>query len=129
MATATPVPSDRPESFASDITGMFNFLIDPAAAARCLPRKWFWLAPFVVLAATIIFYTAISGPIGLHYAETAPLPAGVTQEQYAKQLQIQGGIQKFLPIIMPVLILILYLIQTGILLLVSAMLAVRARFT
>jgi hypothetical protein len=129
MAAITPqVPSDRSGSFASDVTGMFNFLIDPVAAARCLPRKWFWIAPFVVLSAAAIFYTAVSGPMGLHYAETAPLPANVTQEQYSQQLHIQAAIQKFMPFIMPVLLLIFNLIQSGILLATSSMVAVRARF-
>lgn len=127
-AVAPPGPSGRHESIGSDVAGMFNFLLDPKAAARCLPRKWFWVAPFVVLSAATIFYTVISGPMSLHYAETAPIPNGVSADQYAKQLQIQGAIQKFMPVVMPLLLMIFSLISAGILLATSSMLAVRARF-
>jgi hypothetical protein len=129
MAAVVPnVPSDRNESFVADLAGMFNFLIDPVAAARRLPRKWFWIGPLVVLCVAAIAYTVVSGPIGLRYAETAPMPANVTPEQYSKQLQIQAAFQKFMPLVMPVFIVIGALIQTGILLASSSVLAVRAKF-
>jgi uncharacterized membrane protein YhaH (DUF805 family) len=130
MAAVAPtnVPSDRPESFASDLAGMFNFLIDPVAAARRLPRKWFWIGPLLVLCVAAAVYSMVSGPIGLRYAETAPMPANVTPAQYSQQLHIQAALQKFMPIVIPIFIIIGALIQTGILLATSSVLAVRAKF-
>jgi hypothetical protein len=38
------LPAAQPEGPMSDFGGMFNFFIDAQAAAKRLPRKWFWIA-------------------------------------------------------------------------------------
>jgi hypothetical protein len=60
--------------------------------------------------------------------ETSPIPPNVTPEQYAQQIRGTAMVYRILPFVMPVLLVVVALIQAGILLATSSMLAVRARF-
>jgi len=40
-------------NFLSDFSGMFDFLMDPGGAAKRLPRKFFWIAPLILV--SVIF--------------------------------------------------------------------------
>lgn len=129
MAAIAPnVPSARHESFASDLAGMFSFLIDPAAAARRLPRKLFWIAPVIFTSICAILYQLGSVPIMQHYLETAPAPANVPPEQYARGMQISLAVMRYSAYAMPIFILAVTAIMAGILLGLSSIAAVKVRF-
>ncbi len=125
---ASPAPSERYESLANDFTGMWNFLVDPVAAARRLPRKWFWIAPVLALSIAAFAYMFVMTPIMEHFLQTAPMPADAPPEQFAKRLQITMGILRIETFAMPVIIVLMALIQSGILLGSSSVLAVRTTF-
>ncbi len=129
MDAAIPNASSHDsEGFASSFTGMFSFLLDPVGAARQLPKKWFWIIPTALACVVLAWYLAVTGPLTMHYMETAPTPANVPPDQYAKQIQIQGSVQHFIPFAAPLFIVFFLLLQSGLLLATSAMLAVRTTF-
>lgn len=129
MATiASNLPSGHRETFTSDLAGMFSFLLDPAGAARCLDRKWFWVAPLLILSIASAVYTAVCGPLVAHFLETSPIPPNVRPDQYAQQMRVSAAIYRFMPLVMPFLTAIILLINGGILMATSSVLAVRARF-
>jgi Yip1-like protein len=129
MATiASNLPSGEHETFASDLAGVFSFLMDPTGAARRLDRKWFWITPLLILSIASAIYTFVSGPMVAHFLETSPIPPNVTPEQYAQQMRMSAMIYRVLPLLMPVMIVVVALIQAAVLLATSSMLAVRARF-
>jgi hypothetical protein len=129
MATvASNLPSGERETFGSDIAGMFSFFFDPQGAARRLDRKFFWVLPIVVVSVLTGLYTFVSGPMVIHFMETAPAPANVSPEQYAQQIRFTGILYKFLPLITPIMVVVFDLIMAGLLVATSSMLAVRVRF-
>ena len=129
MATiASNLPSDKRETLGDDLAGIFSFLLDPAGAARRLDRKWFWVAPLLILSIASAIYTAVQAPMVAHFLETSPTPANVTPAQYAQQMKMSAVIYRFMPLVMPIMTAIIALIQAGILMASSSVLAVRARF-
>lgn len=128
MATTVPQTPARPESFAGDLAGMFNFLIDPKGAAPFLYRKWFFVAPLLIACVAWVAYMVVSGPLQQHYMETSPIPANMQPEQYAAQLRATAAIMKVMPFAIPVITVVMTVIQAALLLATSSMLAVPARF-
>ncbi len=127
-AVAPHLPSERSEGLASDLLGVWNFLIDPAGAATRLSRKWFWITPLVIVSAAWIIYSLVQAPMLQHFLETAPTPPNTDPAAYAKGVQMQMAIQRFVPLFMPVLIGVTCLVNAAILLATSSMLAVRVTF-
>jgi hypothetical protein len=117
------VPSET-KSFASDLAGIPGFLIDPESAAPRVRSKWFWVAP--VLLSMIIGVAVLkhNAPYILHAAAVSPVPDGMTSEQFNKSAEIQA---KFGPYFVP-LVLLFYAIGAGLLLAISAMMGVGAKF-
>ncbi len=120
---AQDLPSE-PSNFASDLAGIPGFLIDPESAARRVFSKWFWIAP--VLLSMIIGVAVLkhNAPYIIHAASVSPVPDGVTQEQFNKGAEIQA---KFGPYFVP-LVMLFYAIFAGLLLAMSAVLGVGAKF-
>lgn len=126
-AIAPDVPPER-ESFASDLAGIFSFFLDPAAAARRLPRKLFWIGPIVLASLATMAYLLVSGPIMQHFLETAPIPPNTNPAQYGRALQMQAMFFRISAYSTPLIAIIMTAIVSGILLALSSVLAVRTRF-
>ncbi len=129
MAT-TPayLPPQKSESIVSDFTGMFAFFADPAAAARRLPRKWFWIAPLIVVlvVAIIAAIAAIAmEPIVRQASALMPTRPGATPEQQQRAVDIGVAMQRFFA---PVGVIVMLLIQTLIVFGAAAVFSVKARF-
>jgi hypothetical protein len=124
MAIKEQETKSEPSSLASDLAGIPSFFIDPESAARRLSSKWFWVAP--VLLAIIIGIVVLehNAPYILHAASVSPVPDGMTAEQFNKIAEVQV---KYGPFFTPLAILI-YAIEAGLLLAMSAMMGVTARF-
>jgi hypothetical protein len=112
--TPAYLPPQESESFSSDLGGMFAFFIDPAAAARRLPRKWFWVAPFAVVIAVAVIAGFLLEPIIRQVSALMPMRPGATPLQHQRAIDIGIAAQRiFTPISIAVMILIEALIVYG----------------
>lgn len=118
----------RPETFGGDIAGLFNFFIDPVSAAGMLPNRFFWIAPLVFTSACTMAYLFVSGPIMQRFLETAPLPPNAAPDQYARAVHIQMTVFRFAAYATPLIAGITALIEAAVLLGLSSVAAIRARF-
>ena len=128
MGTVADLPASSGEGFGSDIAGMGNFLIDPAGAARRLPSKWFWIGPLIIFSIVSIIASFVVMPMTRHVMEVAPLPQGVSPEQYQKSMEVGLTIQRVSMYFAPVMIAIIYAIQTLVLFGMSAVMSIGAKF-
>jgi hypothetical protein len=129
MATFVPeVPADRTESFAADLAGMGSFFIDPAGAAPHIFTKWFWIGPLVIFSIVSIAASYMMMPIMRHVLEIAPIPPNVTPEQYQKQMEIGLKIQGIMVYLAPIWTAILFAVPAAILLGMSSVMSVQAKF-
>lgn len=128
MGTVADLPASSGEGFGSDIAGMGNFLIDPAGAARRLPSKWFWIGPLIIFSIVSIIASFVMMPMTRHVMEVAPLPQGVSPEQYQKSMEVGLTIQRVSMYFAPVMIAIIYAIQTLVLFGTSAVMSAGAKF-
>jgi Yip1 domain len=129
MSTLAPdLPLEPRESFADDLVGMGSFFIDPEGAAKRAFRKWFWIGPLIVCTIIAIVTQLVRLPITQQVMETMAPPNGVTEAQWAKQVPVSLMIQHIAVWCSPVLVIVIYLIQTGILLAMASILTSSAKF-
>ncbi|MBV8552018.1 MAG: YIP1 family protein [Acidobacteriaceae bacterium] len=129
MATFAPeLPVNPPESFASDLAGMGYFFLDPQGAARRVYSKWFWVGPLIVFSIVSAVASYLLMPIVQHVMEIAPLPEGASPEQYQKGIALSLKIQRFSVYLMPVYAFVIFAIQSAVLLGMSAVTGVKAKF-
>lgn len=129
MATFAPeLPASQPEGFASDLAGMWNFLLDPAGAAKRVHSKWFWVGPLIIFSVVSALASYLLMPMVQHVLEIAPLPEGTTPEQYQRGVQMGLMVQRILMWFMPIYAFVIFAVQAAILLGISVMTGVKARF-
>jgi hypothetical protein len=129
MATVVPgLPEQSRETVGSDLSGMGNFFIDPAGAARCLFRKWFWVGPALLISILAMIIQAQMIPFIQHVMETAPLPANTDPAQYQKGIQMAITIQHAVLYIMPIFVLVILVVQAGLVMGAASVLGVKAKF-
>jgi len=112
----------------SDFAGMINFLVDPRGAANRLPRKFFWIAPLVVVSIVFLVCGLYNLPLAQQAMMNQPPPPNMPVEQFQKGMQIGLLIQKISIYLAPVL----FVVFTGIAALVlfgsASATAVQAKF-
>ena len=129
MGTLAPeLPADSGESFATHLAGTGSFFIDPQGAARRVHSKWFWIVPLIIFSIVSFIASYLMVPMARHVMETAPLPQGVTPEQYQRGVEIGLSIQKVSMYFAPLLAAALFAVQAAILLGMSTVLGVGAKF-
>lgn len=129
MATAAPgLPEQNRETFISDLSGMGNFFIDPAAAARCIFRKWFWVGPAVLVSILAMAIQFQMMPLIQHVMEVSPIPANSDPAQYQKGMQIAMMIQRVVLFIMPIFVFAILAIQAGLIMGTASVLGVKTKF-
>jgi hypothetical protein len=129
MATVVPgLPEQSRESIGSDLSGMGNFFIDPAGAAQCLFRKWFWVGPALLISILAMIIQAQMIPFIQHVMEIAPLPANTEPAQYQKGIQMAITIQHVVLYIMPIFVLVILTVQAGLVMGTASVLGVKAKF-
>lgn len=90
MSTLAPdLPAGQSESISNDLTGMFNFYIDPAGAARHVHHKWFWVGPLILVSVVSLIAGIIRIPIAEHAMEAMQMPGNATPEQLATVMKWQ----------------------------------------
>lgn len=129
MATFAPeLPANPPSGFASDLAGMWNFLLDPEGAAKRVHSKWFWVGPVIVFSLVSAIASYLLMPIVQHVLSVAPLPEGTSPEQYQKGIEMSLMIQRIFMWFMPLYALAIFAVQAGILLGGSVVMGVKAKF-
>jgi hypothetical protein len=129
METVVPeLPVPHPESFLSDITGMFNFLIDPKGAARYVHSKWFWVAPVILTSIIGIAAGIMMQPIVRHVLEVTAPPPNVSPEQYQRSMAIGIKISQVAVYLAPVLVLATVAIDALVLFAACSVMSVKASF-
>jgi hypothetical protein len=129
MSTLVPdLPLEPRESFADDLAGMGSFFIDPEGAARRAFNKWFWIGPLIVVSIIAIITQIVRLPITQQVMETMPLPNGVTQAQWDKQMQVSLMVQHIAVWCSPIIVVVFYLFQAVVLFGMCSILTVNAKF-
>lgn len=126
MSTAPArLPTQKSESFGSDVAGMFAFFIDPEAAARRVHRRWFWIAPFATAIVISILAAIALEPMVRQVSGMMPMRPGATPAQQQRAIEIGIAAQRiFTPISVAVMILIQALIVYG----TGTLFTIRAKF-
>lgn len=115
-------------SLAGDFFGMFNFLIDPGAAAKLVKHKWFWVAPLILISILTIVVGTMLMPIIEQVIMSQPPPPNMDPAQYQKSLSIGVAIQKYATYAGPITNGVFWAIGALILLASCAVLQVKTKF-
>jgi len=122
------VAQEEQGSFGGDLIGMFNFLIDPTAAAKLIKHKWFWVGPIVLVSIIVGVMIYLTIPFMIHVAEISPPPGNMDAAQYQQALPRIIGFYKFLPILSVFFVVIFTLIGALILFGTCAVMQIKAKF-
>jgi hypothetical protein len=129
MAIVAPgFPEETRETLWTDLSGMGNFFIDPAAAARCVFRKWFWVGPAILMSIVAVLVQLQMMPMIQHVMEVAPMPANSDPAQYQKGIHMAMTIQHVVLVVMPVFILAILAIQAGLVTGTAILMGIKAKF-
>jgi hypothetical protein len=129
MATFVPeIPANPPSGFASDLAGMWNFLLDPHGAAKRVRSKLFWIGPVLVFSIVSAIASYLLMPLVQHVLSITPPPEGTTPEQYQKGVQMSLMIQRILTWFMPLYTIAIFALQAAVLLVGSMIAGVKAKF-
>jgi Yip1-like protein len=125
---SSDLPAEQPETLGDDLAGMASFFIDPQGAARRVHTKWFWVGPLAVYSIVGIAAGILIMPIVQHVMEIAPLPEGASPEQFQKGMAIGLTVQKVFVYLAPITAGVMFAIQAVILLAMSSITGVGAKF-
>src|SRR5579884_3319701 len=93
--TAT-APASQPVAGPKDgILGMLSVFIDPAATARRVTMRWFWVYPFVVMSAALILLQIVATPYRTRATELMLQEQGITGQAAQERLAMMA---KFAPV-------------------------------
>ncbi|HXR77957.1 MAG TPA: YIP1 family protein [Bryobacteraceae bacterium] len=122
------LPAAEPESPMSDFGGMFNFFIDAQAAAKRLPRKWFWIAPLILASIVLIVLGVLNMPLVQQAMMNQPPPPNMDPERYQHGMQVGMMIQKVAVFLSPVIMVVFWAIMALIVYGACAVISIQARF-
>ena len=129
MASVAPgFHEENRETLISDISGMGNFFIDPAGAARCVFRKWFWVSPVLLISLLAMAIQFQMMPLIQHVMEVSPTPPNSDPAQYQKGIQMAMTIQRVVLFVMPVFVVAILAVQAGLIMGTASVLSVKAKF-
>jgi len=128
MATKTDQLPMETAGIASDLAGVPSFFIDPESAAKRVHSKWFWVVALLISSIIGIAVGVYMIPMITHVTEIAPIPDGVTQEQHDRVLAFARIAIKFGVYLSPILTALIWAIIAGILLAISTVSGVAAKF-
>ena len=123
-----PITQEEQGSFAGDLVGMFNFFIDPAAAAKLIRHKWFWVGPIVLVSIVSITIGILLMPVVQQVLLNQPPPPGQDPAQFQRGMAIGLQIQKYATFCTPILVIIILAISAAILFGTCSVMQVKAKF-
>src|SRR6185312_6263218 len=108
MATEQNAATAEPsQSFLSDFGGMFNFLMDPGGAAKRLPRKFFWIAPLILVSIVFMACGFFNLPLIQQAMMNQPPPPNANPEQFQKGMQLAVMFQRIGVFLSPLIFLVI----------------------
>lgn len=122
------LPTAESEGPLSNFAGMFNFFIDAQAAAKRLPRKWFWIAPLILASIVVIFLGVLNTPLMQQAMMNQPPPPNVDPARYQHGMEVGLMIQKVAVFLSPVLMVIFWAIMALIVYATCSVINIQARF-
>jgi hypothetical protein len=122
------LPTAEPESPMSDFGGMFNFFIDAQAAAKRLPRKWFWIAPLIFASIVLIVLGVLNMPLVQQAMMNQPPPPNMDPARYQHGMQVGMMIQKVAIFLSPVIMVVFWAIMALIVWATCSVISIQARF-
>jgi hypothetical protein len=128
MATTVPGSSAQSETFANDLAGMGSFFIDPPGAARRVFHKWFWIGPLVVFSIVSMVASYLMLPMVQHVLEVSPIPAGSSQEQYQRGIDIAMTIQRVSMYFSPAIVAVILALQAVVIWATCSVLTIEVKF-
>jgi Yip1 domain len=123
-----PITQEEQGSFAGDLVGMFNFYIDPGAAAKLIRHKWFWVGPILLVSICSIIIGVLLMPVVQQVLLNQPPPPGQDPAQYQRGLAIGLQIQKYATYCSPILVIILLAISAAILFGSCSVMQIKTKF-
>lgn len=122
------VATEAAAGILSDFAGMIDFLVDPRGAANRLPRKFFWVAPLIVVSIVFLVCGLYNLPLVQQAMMNQPPPANMPVERFQKGMQIGLLIQKISIYLSPVLFVVFTGIAALVLFVTASAIAVQAKF-
>jgi len=122
------LPAAEPEGPMSDFGGMFNFFIDAQAAAKRLPRKWFWIAPLILASIVLILVGVLNMPLVQQAMMNQAPPPNVDPARYQRGMQMGLMIQKVAIFLSPAIMVIFWAIMALIVWATCSVINIQARF-
>ena len=129
MATEQNAATAEPsQSFLSDFGGMFNFLMDPGGAAKRLPRKFFWIAPLILVSLVFMACGFSNLPLIQQAMMNQPPPPNANPEQFQRGMQVATMLQRIGVYLSPLIFLVISAVSALIVLATASVLGMKARF-
>ena len=131
--SATPTPSAAPTpqpaaSLKDGILGLLNVYIDPAATAKRVQLKWFWIYPLIVLSIIMIVVQLQMIPFTMQAMRMDP-PNGISGAQLERTLSITGTVSRVAAYCMPLILLFFSSIGALLVLAFGSMVDAKAKFS
>jgi hypothetical protein len=115
-------------SFAGDLLGMFNFLIDPGAAAKLVKHKWFWVGPLILISIISLVVGSMLMPLVEQVVMSQPTPPNMDPAQFQKSLGYGVMIQKAFTYAAPITTAALWALVALIIFATASVLQVKTKF-
>jgi hypothetical protein len=128
MASTLSGSSAEPETFGGDLAGMGSFFIDPAAAARRVFHKWFWMGPLIVFSIVSATATYLMMPMVQHALEVSPIPAGASPDQYQRGMDMALTFQRISMYFSPVIVAVILVLQALVVFATCSVLTIDVKF-
>jgi hypothetical protein len=121
---------EQPNSggLAGDVAGVLDFLMDAPAAARRLPRKFFWIVPVVIVSVVMIVCGILNFPLVQQAMANQVPPPNVSPEQFQRQMSIGLTIQRIVVYLAPVFMVVFTAIFALIVMACSVVIDVKPKF-
>jgi hypothetical protein len=127
-AESNRIEAEISQSFLNDFSGMFNFLMDPGGAAKRLPRKFFWIAPLIVVSIIFMACGFSNLPLVQQAIANQPPPANGNPEQFQRGMQMVMTFQRIGIYLSPIIFLVIAAVSALIVLATGSVLGLKARF-
>jgi Yip1 domain len=118
----------RPDNLLDDFAGITDFLIDARGAARRLPRKWFWIAPIVVVSIIMLVCGIMNFPIVQQAMTNQPPPANANPEQFQNQMRIGFMIQRAASYCSPLLLIVILAVSALVIMASCVIIDIKPKF-
>ena len=127
-AAAVPAPPEPAAGIGDGLAGILNVFFDPAATARRVVLRWFWIYPFIVSSAAIIYYQIALRPYSMKVIETSMREKGMTGEQLQNALAMTQKFTSIGAFATPIIVLVIVALSAWLVTVAASIIDVRTRF-